>query len=92
MGHALLFAFSLGEFHNGVVRQVHQSIVQGFIHLGGLLTIDGEVYEVTRMFHVIDAMLNARVTSSVVINVTRGTEKLDLTVKLKNSDIVNADS
>lgn len=56
------------------------------------ITIDGVVYEVTRTFHVIDAMLNARVTSSVVINVTRGTEKLDLTVKLKNSDIVNADS
>ena len=56
------------------------------------ITIDGTVYEVTRTFHVVDAMLNARVSSVVVINVTRGSENIDLTIPLSNKDIVNADS
>ncbi len=56
------------------------------------ITIDGEVYEVTRMFHVVDAMFNARVTSEVVVNVTRSGNSLDLTIPLANKDIVNADS
>ena len=56
------------------------------------ITIDGVTYEVSRMFHVVDAMLNARVSSSVVINVTRSGKALDLTVPLANKDIVNADS
>lgn len=49
------------------------------------IKIDGKVYEVTRMFHVTDAMLNARVQSEVIINVTRGAEKLDLTISLNSS-------
>ncbi len=51
------------------------------------IKIDGTVYEVTRMFHVTDAMLNARVGSEVIINVTRGEEKVDLTIPLKASHI-----
>ena len=56
------------------------------------ITIDGVTYEVSRMFHVTDAMLNARVKSSVVINVTRGSQNLDIAVSLNDKDIVNADS
>ena len=55
------------------------------------ITIDGEVYEVSRRFHVVDAMLNARATSEVVVTVTRGSEKIDLTVPLSQDDITNAD-
>ena len=46
------------------------------------ITIDGKEYKVTRMFHVVDTMLNARVDSSVVFNVTRGGETLDVSLKL----------
>lgn len=49
------------------------------------IKIDGKVYEVTRMFHVTDAMLNARAGSEVIINVTRGAEALDLTIPIKSS-------
>lgn len=56
------------------------------------ITIDGTTYEVQRMFHVTDAMLNARVNSKVVVNVSRGSQKFDLTINLTNQDIVNADS
>ena len=55
------------------------------------ITIDGKKFEVTRRFHVVDAMLNARATSDVTVNVTRGEEKLDLKITLSNKDIVNAD-
>ncbi len=55
------------------------------------ITIDGVEYEVTRMFHVVDSMLNARANSNIVINVTRGNEVLDLTVKVSSANIVDAD-
>lgn len=59
------------------------------------ITIDGTVYEVTRTFHVVDAMLNARVGSNVVINVTRESEddgliQVDVTIPL--TTLVNADA
>ena len=54
------------------------------------ITIDGTVYEVTRTFHVVDAMLNARVGSNVVINVSRGVKQVDVTVPL--TTLVNADA
>ena len=67
----------------------------GILNAGDVInsiTIDGTTYEVTRTFHVIDAMLNARVSSVVVVNVTRGTQKTDITVPLSEKDKVNADS
>ena len=56
------------------------------------ITIDGTKYDVNRMFHVVDSMLNARVGSTVVFNVTRGTENLDLTIQITQSMLINADS
>ena len=46
------------------------------------ITIDGKTYEVTRTFHVVDAMLNARVGSKVSFNIIRDGSKttLDVTV------------
>lgn len=57
-----------------------------------LITIDGKTYEVTRMFHVVDAMFNARAGSNVVVNVTRGEDTLDITVPVSGDDIKNADT
>ncbi len=68
---------------------------EGILRKGDVINyiaIDDEIYDVTRRFHVVDAMLNARKNSKVVINVTRNGEKLDLTVPLSDSDIINADS
>lgn len=49
------------------------------------ITIDGVKYEVIRIYNVVDAMLNARVGSSVVLNVTRNGERLDITVPIVES-------
>ncbi|MBQ8372397.1 MAG: trypsin-like peptidase domain-containing protein [Clostridia bacterium] len=46
------------------------------------ITIDGTTYEVTRIHNVVDVMLNARVGSSVSMNITRGTETLDVTLDI----------
>jgi serine protease Do len=46
------------------------------------ITIDGVKHDVTRTFHVIDSMLNARVGSTVVINVTRAGETFDVTIPI----------
>jgi len=46
------------------------------------ITIDGVTHTVTRTHNVIDAMLAARTTSSVVINVTRGGVQMDVVINL----------
>ena len=55
------------------------------------ITIDGQEYEVARMFHIIDVMLNARVGKAVVFNVQRGSEKLDVSVDITSDMLKNAD-
>ena len=49
------------------------------------INIDGVKHEVIRIYNVVDAMLNARVGSSVVLNVTRNGEQLDITVPIVES-------
>ena len=59
--------------------------VDGLIKKGDVInsiTIDGVKYEVTRIFHVVDSMLNARLTSNVSINITRGGKTMDVTVPI----------
>ena len=51
------------------------------------ITIDGVSYEVTRLFHVVDSMLNARVGSTVIFNIERDGYTLDLTVKVTESTL-----
>ena len=71
------------------------SAAKGHLEVGDQInhiTIDGTEYEVTRMFHVVDAMLNARANSTVVVNVTRGTEVIDVTIPVNGNDIKDADS
>ena len=44
------------------------------------ITIDGVKYETNRMYSVLDPMINARVGSVVTVNITRGTETLDVKI------------
>ena len=43
------------------------------------ITVDGVTVKVTRLYHVTDHMFNARVGSTVTMNVTRGGETFDIT-------------
>lgn len=64
---------------------VLDSVAEGLFEVGDVInsiTIDGVTYEVTRTFHVVDAMLNARKTSTVSMNITRGGETIDVAVDL----------
>ncbi len=49
------------------------------------IEIDGKIYEATRVFTVIDAMLNARVGSVVTINVVRSGENTSFSVTIPSS-------
>ncbi len=49
------------------------------------ITINGEKHAVTRVFHVIDSMLDARVGSTVVFNITRDGKSMDITVPITES-------
>ena len=44
------------------------------------LTLDGKKYEITRLYHVTDVMLNARPGSTVIFNVTRDGVTTDVTM------------
>ncbi len=52
------------------------------------ITVDGKTYSVDRTFKLTDVMLNARVDSTVVFNITRGTQTLDVTMTLNEASIV----
>ena len=64
------------------------SLVKDVLAVGDVInsiTIDGVKHDVTRQYHVIDSMLNARVGSTVVINVTRDGTAQDVTIEIVNS-------
>lgn len=59
------------------------SLAEGYFKEGDIInsiTVDGISYEVTRLFHVVDSMLNARVGSTVVFNVERNGTEISLTI------------
>ena len=61
------------------------AMVEGILFSGDIIKsieIDGKTYEVDRMYKVIDSMLNARVGSSVTINIVRGTENMAITLEI----------
>lgn len=67
------------------------SLASGVIQIGDIInsiTVDGVDYDVTRMYVVTDAMLNARVGSIVTINVTRGGEILNLIITISQNSLV----
>lgn len=64
------------------------ALADGVIKVGDIInsiTVDGAKYDVVRMYVVTDSMLNARVGSTVVINVTRGNETIDVTIEITES-------
>jgi len=66
--------------------------VKDIIKVGDIInsiTVDGVKYEVTRTFHVVDAMLNARATSKVSMNVTRGNQSIDVEIPISESMLVD---
>ena len=71
------------------VKSVNASgAAHGYLKAGDIVnsvTVDGVKREVTQTYHLIDHMLYARVGSSVVINVTRGSEKMDITIPITES-------
>lgn len=57
--------------------------VTGILETGDVInsiTIDGVKHEVTRVYHVVDSMLNARVGSTVVMNIIRDGVASDVTI------------
>ena len=62
--------------------------VRGLIYVGDIInsiTVDGVEHEVTRIHHVVDSMLHARVGSSVTINITRNGTEMNVTVPITES-------
>lgn len=73
-----------------VIEVSDESLAYGKAMVGDVInsiTVDGVKQEVTRMHHVTDAMINARAGSVVVLNVTRGEAKIDITFKITASSM-----
>lgn len=74
-----------------VVQSVEaDGLAAGKIKAGDVInsiTIDGVTYEVDRVHIVTDSMLDARVGSVVIINVTRNGENVDLLIEIDESSI-----
>ncbi len=71
-----------------VVSIERGSLADGVLKEGDLInsiTVDGTKYDVNRMYIVTDSMLNARVGSVVIVNVTRGGESIDLSIEITES-------
>ncbi|MBO7303814.1 MAG: trypsin-like peptidase domain-containing protein [Clostridia bacterium] len=67
---------------------------KGYLREGDVInsiTIDGVTHRVTRMYHVVDAMLYARVGSTVTLNITRGGITRDVTIPITQSLLTDAD-
>lgn len=64
------------------------SLAEGKAQVGDTInsiTVDGTTHNVWRVHHVTDAMLEARAGSTVVLNVNRGGEKIDITFTIPES-------
>ena len=66
------------------------SIVTGALHPGDIInsiTVDGVEYKAIRRYIVIEAMINARVGSDIVISITREGQRIDYTVEVTESSL-----
>jgi PDZ domain-containing secreted protein len=66
--------------------------VTGVLEVGDVInsiTIGGKTMEVTRIHHVVDSMLHARVGDSVKINITRGGETTDVVLQITEKMLKN---
>ena len=65
-------------------------LAEGKLNVGDIIksiSIDGVVYEVTRTYNVVDIMLTARKTSSVVISIERAGEALSVEFDMSNVEL-----
>lgn len=63
------------------------ALITGLLEIGDVInsvTVDGVTKEVTRVHHLLNHMITARVGSTVVLSVTRGEETFDVTVVTTN--------
>lgn len=70
------------------------SLAEGKVKVGDYInsiTVDGVTVTVSRIHHVTDHMLNARVGSTVTMNVTRDGETMDITFTISSSNITLVD-
>ncbi len=69
-------------------------IADGIVKTGDIIksiSVDGVKYEITRIFQVVDCMLNARVGSLVKVTVLRGGEELELTLNITEKALTKWD-
>lgn len=69
------------------------SISDGKLQKGDVIrsmTIDGEEYEVMRVYNVVDSMLNARIGSSVIVHVERGEQEIDVALEITEAALTAA--
>ena len=68
-----------------ITEFTQSSLVKGKLEKNDIIksiTIDGVEHKVSRIYNVVDAMLNARVGSEVVISVLRGDEEIDVVIPI----------
>ena len=66
------------------------SMAEGLLMKGDLIksiTVDGAEYSVTRIFMVVDSMLNARVGSEVIVRIVRDGEETSITVPITEASL-----
>lgn len=71
-----------------IVSLTENAAAKGILKVGDVintLTLDGKKYEITRLYHVTDVMLNARPGSTVIFNVTRDGKATDVTMVASES-------
>ena len=83
-----------GKVHK-IEKVVISEVTEGGIAKGSLeagdvinsITIDGVKYDVTRIYNVVDSMLNARVGSSVVFNIERNGVKTNVNLSVTEATL-----
>ncbi len=74
----------------GIADIEEGSLASGALKIDDIInsiTVDGVKYDVTRMYIVTDAMINARVGSSVTVNITRGNEVMDVEITITEASV-----
>ena len=72
------------------ISEINGSPAERALNVGDVInsiTIDNTKYEVTRTFHVVDVMINARENSTIVLNITRGNNTFDVTIDISGAEL-----
>ena len=81
------------RYETVVIENVNDGApVEGLLYKGDVInsiTVDGIKYDVTRIFHVVDSMLNARLTSKVLINITRNGQIMNVEIPISAQMLTN---